>query len=89
LASHLLNLVPPPTRPRFLQVCAQHLALGGTLLVELHDPAVFTEAPLERRGQDVVFRIDGVGLGRAGLPRRCRATWSAAGVDPANPRLGR
>jgi SAM-dependent methyltransferase len=80
LASHLLNLVPPPIQQRFLDVSAVHLAPHGKLILELHDPAYFEAAPLEHRTDTYVFRLYNVARLAGG---RTSATFSWQFADAA------
>ena len=64
LASHLLNPVPPSMRLRYLRTCREHVRDDGRVLLEMHDPNAFADAPLERSCEDGVMRIyDVVQLG--------------------------
>jgi len=60
LVSHMLNLVPPLTQQRFLEVSAAHLVAGGRLILELHDPAYFAAAPVEHCAEEFIFRLHSV-----------------------------
>jgi len=60
LTSHLLNLVPPPMRRKYLRTCRDHVRDEGKVLLELHDPNGFADAPLECSCGSATFRIDEV-----------------------------
>lgn len=60
LGSHLTDLVAAPMRSRFLRTARQHLAAGGRLVLQRHDPAAFATAPVDRERGDLRFTVDGV-----------------------------
>ena len=62
LASHLVNAADPVQRRAFLATCARHIAPGGVVLVERHDPAwaaQVDDGPLGER-DGVRFALEGV-----------------------------
>jgi SAM-dependent methyltransferase len=59
LCSHLINRPDAVQREEFVATCARHLAPGGYLVIERHDPAWFdtaTEAKAEQGGIELALR---------------------------------
>ena len=53
LASHLINIPDVAWRRTLLRTCRRHLAPGGRVLIQRHEPDWFdTAEPVERRGGD-------------------------------------
>ena len=50
LASNLINHPAASTRQAFLRAARRHLAVGGTVLIERHDPKWLSEAQVGRQG---------------------------------------
>jgi SAM-dependent methyltransferase len=58
LASHMVNTDDDGLRRRFLETCRRHLADGGCVVLQRHEPAWFEEAVEgERTSGGVTFRL--------------------------------
>jgi len=58
LASFLVNVADHSLRRRFLEVCRDHVADGGCVLIERHPPGWFDQAAeRERTIGDITFRL--------------------------------